>query len=135
MKTLTFLGIIVFTATVSFSASDQIYVVDLQTRTVIGRLGKPLGSRTVIVGTQAAKAVMLSNPFDVVEVDGHAVTNIVTIEIRGKVSIQPGTHYKLEGYESGGFESDPEWLNPGIQQPFQFRDFFVVTKVVEPAPK
>lgn len=98
----------------------------------IGRLGKPLGSRTVIGGTQSTKASMLANPFDVLEVDGRSVSNVVIIEIRGNASIQSGIRYKLEGYESGGFESSPTWLVPEIQQPFQFRSFFIVTKVVEP---
>jgi hypothetical protein len=135
MKILTLFGIATFIASFSLSASDQIHVTDLQAKPVVGRLGKSLGSHVVIAGTQATKAAMLPNAFDVVQIDSHAATNVVTIEIRGNVTVQPGTHYKLEGYESGGFESSPMWLNPEVQQPFQFRSFFVVTKVIEPKPK
>jgi hypothetical protein len=119
-------------ASVSFSSSDRIHVSDLRSMTVIGSLGKPLGSRLVIAGALPTKLLMLANPLDVLEIDGRVITNTVIIEIRGRVNIGRGTHYKLEGYESAGFEGPPMWLNPEVQQPFQLRSFFFVTKVIEP---
>lgn len=133
MKTLILIGFISFVASVSFSDSDQIQVSDLPT--VIGRLGKPLGDRIVIAGVPSSKAILVANPFDVSEIDGKAAAKLITIELRGRVTLQSGTHYKFEGYESGGFEGDPTWLNSKVQQPFGFRSFFIITKVVEPKPQ
>ena len=93
---------------------------------IAGLLGKPLGTRMIIDGRMADRE-MLANPLVVSEVDGLALKEPVSIEIRGKVQIQKGTRYRLEGYESGEFAGSPSWLAPGAQQPFQFNSVFVVT--------
>jgi len=103
---------------------------------VKGRLGKPLGGRLVIEGVLAER-VMMGNPLLVSVVDGEAVKQPVAIEIHGKVQIEKGKQYRLEGYESGAFGGPPDWtVGESIpQQPFQFYSFFVVTKVLEPKSK
>lgn len=103
---------------------------------VKGRLGKPLGSRLVIEGALAER-VKLSNPLLVSGVDGEALKQPVAIEIHGKIQIEKGKQYRLEGYESGAFGSSPDWTvgENILQQPFQFYSFFVVTKVLEPKTK
>ena len=101
---------------------------------VIGLLGKPLGTRLVVYGVQA-KCVMLANPLTVSEVDGKMLKDPVCMEIRGKFQVTKDTPYRLEGYEAGEFSGPPNWLAPEIQQPFQYRSYFVVTKVIEPKPK
>jgi hypothetical protein len=103
---------------------------------VTGLLGKPLGTRMIIDGVMAER-VMLANPLAVSEIDGHTLKEPVSIQIRGKVQIQKGTRYRLEGYESGEFAGPPDWLlgDTVAQQPFQFYSFFVVTKVIEPKSK
>lgn len=102
---------------------------------VIGALGQPLGSREVITGVMPEHPPMISNPMAVSEVNGSTLTNAITIEIRGAIRIETGVTYRLEGYESGGYEGSPDWAAPGVQQPFQWRSFFVVTKVIDPKPK
>jgi hypothetical protein len=103
---------------------------------VKGRLGKPLGSRLVIEGVLAER-VMMGNPLLVSVVDDEALKQPVAIEIHGKVQIEKGKQYRLEGYESGAFDSSPDWTaGESIpQQPFQFYSFFVVTTVLEPKSK
>ena len=98
---------------------------------VIGCLSKPLGTRTIIGGLLAER-VLLANPLAVSEIDGQPLKDIVSIEIRGDLRIQKGVHYHLEGYEAGEFSGAPTWLSPAVQQPFQYRSFFIVTKVIEP---
>jgi len=107
---------------------------DLNPQGIIGRLGKPLGTRLTIDGV-LAKQVMLTNPLAVSKVAGQTLKETVSIEIRGRVQIQKDVEYRLEGYEAGEFSGAPPWLGPGVQQPFQFRSFFVVTKVLEPEAK
>lgn len=97
---------------------------------IAGRLGKPLGTRITITGVLAGQ-VMLSNPLALSEIDGKTLKQPISIEIRGKPQIQKDTLYRLEGYEAGEFSGAPSWLGPDVQQPFQFRSFFVVTKVIE----
>ena len=77
---------------------------------------------------------MLANPLAVEKVDGHPLPHTVYLELSGIDQLQEGLPYKLEGYESGAFAGDPEWLNPNVQQPFQYRPSFVVKRVIEPAP-
>jgi len=103
---------------------------------VTGSLGQPLGSRLVVEGVRAER-VMMGNPLLISVVDGKALKHPVAIEIHGKVQIEPGKQYRLEGYESGAFDSSPDWtVGEGVpQQPFQFYSFFVVTKVLEPKSK
>jgi len=106
-------------------AGPTISVNDLLPSNVKGRLGKPLGTRTTIEGHYTS--AMLANPFKVTRIDGAAATNNVVISIRSKILLKEGVSYRFEGYESGEFESAPEWLSPAAQQPFQFYSFFVVT--------
>ncbi len=79
--------------------------------------------------------VMLANPMAVSEIDGRPLKDSARIEIRGRLQIQKGVHYRLEGYEAGEFSGSPSWLSPEAQQPFQYHGFFVVTKVIEPKQK
>jgi|WetSurMetagenome_2_1015567.scaffolds.fasta_scaffold243736_2 hypothetical protein len=99
---------------------------------VTGCLGKPLGTRMTIAGI-FDEHVMMANPLEVSETDGKALKNKVSIAIRGKLQIKKGVHYRLEGYEAGEFSGPPpNSESPPAQQPFQYRSFFVVTKVIEP---
>jgi hypothetical protein len=109
-------------------AMGVVHVGDLFPGRVIGVLGKPLGTRTTIDGVRA-EGVMLSNPLAVSAIDGRAVKGPFYLEIRGAV-LQNGVQNRLEGYESGEFSGPPSWSAPGAQQPFQYRVFFVVTKVL-----
>ena len=100
----------------------------LQVENIIGVLGKPLGTRTVITGVE--HPTLLPNPLAVAQVDGHALPNGAIIEVRGNVKLREGVRYRLEGYEAGEFTGSPMWLHPNIQQPFQYRPYFVVTRVL-----
>ena len=113
-------------------ADDNIYVKDLNFNLsrVIGWLGKPLGSRTVISGTWTN--AMFANPIAVLEIDGKPTTNSIVMDIHTGFRLKAGTDYKFEGYESGEFGSSPYWLNPTMQQSFQFYSYFIVTKVIKP---
>ena len=104
---------------------------DLQPSNVKGRLGKPLGTRATIEGYYTP--AMLSNPLKVTRIDGVAATNNIVISIRSRIPLKEGVPYRFEGYESGKFESAPGRLSPGVQQPFQFYSFFVVTHTQPPA--
>ena len=114
----------------SVLAGPAINVGDLQPGRVVGRLGKPLGTRTTIEGQY--ETCLMSNPLAVTEIDGKEAATNILISIRGPLSIRQGVTYRLEGYESGEFGSSPAWLAPKVQQPFQFYSFFVVTAVMEP---
>ena len=98
---------------------------------VTGSLGKPLGSRLVVEGVMAER-VMLDNPLLVSAVNAKPLKQPVAIQVQGKVQIQKGKQYRLEGYESGAFSGPPDWtVGDGLaQQSFQFHSFFVVTKVL-----
>jgi hypothetical protein len=113
--------------------ANSLAVTDLNPSEVIGRLGKPLGEREVVVGSFGGNN-MLANPLAISEVNG-ATLKPVTFEIRGDVKIEKGVTYHLEGYESGEFSGTPDCIGPGVQQSFQFHNFFVVTKVIEPKSK
>jgi hypothetical protein len=90
----------------------------------------------VIEGTLAER-VMLANPLAITHVDGRALPEVVGMELTGGVApkIEKTVNYKLEGYESGAFDGPPSWLAPQAQQPFQYHPTFVVTRVLEPAPR
>ena len=96
---------------------------------VIGRLGKPLGTRVVIEGVLAEYA-LLSNPLLVTKVDGQLVKQRVVLSVRDKPQIEHAMLYRLEGFESGAYASYPAWIEPQMQQPFHFYSYFVVTKVI-----
>ena len=110
---------------------QPISVSQLLGRRPIGLLGKPLGERVTIQGRMVEHS-MLANAVAIEKVGDDSVKQAVKIEVTG-VEIKKGIHYQLEGYESGAFVGNPEWLNPNVQQPFQYRPSFVVTRVVEPA--
>ena len=84
-----------------------------------------------------AERVLLSNPLLVSSVNGKPLKRPVAIEIQGKVQIQKGKQYRLEGFESGAFSGPPDWTvgDSVPQQPFQFHSCFVVTKVLETTAK
>lgn len=103
---------------------------------VVGCLGEPLGTRLTIGGVLAEHA-MLPNALQVSETSQGTVplAQPLAIEIRGQPQLQKGVRYRLEGYEAGEFSGPPDWQSPQVQQPFQFRSFFVVTTVIEPKAK
>lgn len=78
---------------------------------------------------------MLNNPLRITEIDGKKPTDQIHISIQDPFKLKEGTTYKLEGYESGEFASEPVWLEKGHQQPFQFYSFFIVTKLIESKAK
>jgi hypothetical protein len=92
-----------------------------------GDLGKPIGSRLVIEGVFNIQ--MMSNA-RVTTVDGVPLEKPIAISIRGKMPIEEGKPFHLEGYESGAFGGEPGWVAPRAQQNFQFYKFFVVTKAL-----
>ena len=108
-------------------------VSDLNPAKVIGILNKHLGTRMVIEGVYAERT-MTTNPLKVSAIEGQPLKQPVIIEIRGKVTIQGRTPYRLEGYECGEFDRTPEWVGHA-QVSFGFHSFFVVTKVMEPKSK
>lgn len=107
-------------------------VSELRPHNIIGVLGKPLGTRTVISGIGA---VGMNPTLKISEIDGRSITNAVTLAIRGRLDLEKGNHYKFEGYESGGFEGIPTWVAPNAQQGFTFHSFSIVTKVIEHGSK
>ena len=96
----------------------------------IGLLGKPLGQKIVVHGTWAR--ALLRNPITIDQVDGRPLAHVVTLEV-SNLDIKEDMHYELEGYESGAFAGAPQWAMPEVQQPFQYRPSFIVTRVIEPA--
>jgi hypothetical protein len=138
MKRLTLACIVLCTCMYAF-AGPNINVNDLHPGNVKGRLGKPLGSRTIIAGHFAA-GYLLNNPLKVTEIDGTAAKNDIVLSIRSylkskEIELKEGVSYRFEGYESGEFGSPPEWIGQGAQQPFQFYSIFVVTSVMAPEKK
>jgi hypothetical protein len=93
-------------------------------------LGKPFGTRTIISGILPEKSPMIENPLAISEMDGQPIKVPLIITIHGGVPIKSGERYRFEGYESGEFICPPDWLNSGAQQTFHFRNFFVVTKIL-----
>lgn len=124
-------------ATMTTVAAANISVGDLSfPENVIGRLGKPLGTQTILVGGYPPRPTM-GLPLAVSAIDDKPLDKPIGIFLEGRngessgVKIERGKVYRLEGYESGRFASEPMWLNHSEQQPFQFYSFFVVTKVLE----
>jgi hypothetical protein len=97
---------------------------------VKGRLGETLGSKLVIQGVLAD--LLMPRSLQVSNIDRKAVKEPITIEIRGDAKLEKGRQYRLEGYESGGYESTPDWAagEHGAQRSFKFYSFFIVTKVL-----
>jgi hypothetical protein len=119
--------------TMTGRTTAEIGVIDLtQPVRVLGYLGKPLGTRMVIDGVFAEHDIMLANPLAVTRIDGQPFKDGVSIEIRAKLQIHKGVHYRLEGYEAGAFTGYPSWQAPEAQQPFQYRSCFVVSEIIEP---
>lgn len=116
----------------SLAQGEEIKVSALSPHSTIGILGKPLGTRIVIAGVET---VGMEPSVKVAEMDGHALAKSVTIVVKGKLKLQKGIRYKLEGYETGYFGGKPDWVSPKAQQSFTFHSYFVVTKVLEPASK
>jgi hypothetical protein len=103
---------------------------------IIGLLGKPLGTRIVLVGKAPEHAFMISNPIEVISIDGKLIDKPIQISVLSKkasqpleLSIEKGFQYTLTGYESGGFVNTPTWVAEGAQQPFHFSSFFVPVTV------
>jgi len=94
-----------------------------------GILGKQVGTQIVIQGEYDYEAKS-PNMFWVNAIDQIRRGAALPIEVRG-VQLHKGIHYKLEGYEAGEFSGDPTWLHSD-KQPFQYKSFFVVTKMIEP---
>lgn len=103
-------------------------VSDILLKPPMGLLGEPLGTRLMVEGEKGMPA-LLRNHITIDSVDGDVI-DVRAIEVDG-ADIQEGVRYTLEGYESGGFSGPPRWLAPAVQQPFQYRPRFVVTKVIE----
>jgi hypothetical protein len=102
-----------------------------------GILGKPFGEKIEISGGIPSHAYLIANPFEISVINGKLLKQSIIIEIRpnsGIGKIEKGFHYTFIGYESGGFEGPPMWVNPEVQQSFQFRHFFIATALVEKKP-
>lgn len=94
-----------------------------------GILGKQLGTQIVIEGEYDYEAKS-PNMFWVNAIDQIWRGAALPIVVRG-VQLHKGIHYKLEGYEAGEFSGDPTWLHSD-KQPFQYKNLFVVTRMIEP---
>ena len=98
---------------------------------IIGILGKTLGEKVTISGKGAAETMMVSNPLAIKMVDRKPVKKTILIEVQG-MKVKEGVDYTLVGYETGVFNSTPQWtVEAPVQQPFRFITYFVVVKVVE----
>jgi hypothetical protein len=106
-------------------AAEPINVADFHFQRPIGVLGQPLGSPLVISGVKEDRMGM--NPLVVEEIGGVRLAKTVMIEIQG-APLKTGVRYRLEGFEGGIFSGPTQ---PGAQQVFGYRPFFVVTKVIE----
>jgi hypothetical protein len=109
-------------------------IADLSSRPTVGVLGKYLGQREVIEGTQA-NHVMMANGIAVTAVNGEPLAEPVKIDLVGGEQLEPGITYKLEGFEAGGFTGYPVWAGQSAQQSFGFVPFFVVTRTLQPATR
>ena len=114
-------------AVISSPSAD---VHDFHDQMPYGIIGKRLGSRFVIYG-ELDYETTLPNVLWIDAVDRAYRGAPLPIEIRG-IQLQKGVHYELEGYEAGEFAGDPDWSHSPSKQPFRYRSFFVVTKVIEP---
>jgi hypothetical protein len=105
---------------------------DFKSKIPYGVLGKRLGTGVVIDGEYDHED-KLPNMLWIDAVDRVYRGAVLPIEIRGiPIKLRKGVHYKLEGYESGEFTGDPAWLCSSGKQSFQYRNFFVVTRAIEP---
>ncbi len=102
---------------------------------IIGLLGKPLGDKIQIAGVAPSRPAMMSNPIEVSGIDGKKLNQTIQIEVNGQMQIENGFSYTIVGYESGAFNSAPDWTTPpnepAPQQNFQFKTFFIPVKVIE----
>jgi hypothetical protein len=105
-------------------------VEQLRYQNVTGLLGKPLGSKT-IVDAVFENPTMIDPGLHISKVDGRSLASIVYIEPLGK-DLKQGIHYKLEGYETGAFEGNPDWCSRGEQESFHYEAKFVLTRIIEP---
>lgn len=112
-------------------AQPQVHVSQFLGEPPIGLLGKRLGSKVVVEGKRAEE-VLNENPLAVTIVDGQPLKEIAKLELPHFEQLKPKTPYVLEGYESGSFAGEPTWHNSRVQQSFQYRPTFVVTRVIEP---
>ncbi len=112
-------------------AKPKVHVSQFIEEPPIGLLGKPLGGKVVVEGTRA-EGVLNENPLAITRVDGQPLAEIAKLELPGFEQLKPKTQYVLEGYESGSFAGEPSWHNDRVQQSFQYRPTFVVTRVVQP---
>jgi hypothetical protein len=112
-------------------AHPQVHVSQFLGELPIGLLGKPLGSKVVVEGKRAEE-VLNENPLAITSVDGQPLKEIAKLELPHFEQLKPKTRYVLEGYESGSFAGEPTWHNSRVQQSFQYRPTFVVTRVIEP---
>ena len=124
-----------FISACSIAFCDDVTVAELRNRMPIGELGKPLGTQLTLTGAWPKQAQLIANAMEVTEINGKRLLSPIQISIRGNPQIREGVNFRLEGYEAGEFSGDPGWFNPRVQQPFQYRVFFVVTKVIEPQSK
>lgn len=120
------------------SGPQNIPIADLNGKvTLIGQLGKPLGTYMNIEGTPHTQSVKMGDPFDVDTVDGVKLPAPVLIEIRGVKNIPPGTRCVFRGYETGTMGSTPQDpLHPdfpGAQGAYRFYNWFVLTQTIQPA--
>ena len=94
-------------------------------------LGRAPGTRLVITGSWAGTNQQGQPLVAVTAVDGQKLSKRVLIEV-GEAELRRGTTYQIEGYESGAFDYPPLWAKPKAPAHFQWRSFFMVTKLFEP---
>jgi hypothetical protein len=111
-------------------AKTDIALDDIGRSIVKGHLGETLGSKLVIEGTLSDR--LMPRALQVSAIGRKTLKEPITIEIRGDAKLEKGRQYRLEGYESGGYESTPAWALDGqaAQRNFAFYSFFIVTKVL-----
>lgn len=118
--------------------------------TVIGQLGKPLGTALQEITCNRTDFRGLANPVAISEADGKTLNLPVILDIRwagtnAETVLTPGITYKLQGYETGEFGVPPPPVPkppagqtnsppPATPKPkYRFQSVFVVTKILEPA--
>jgi len=118
-------------------AADAPKEVNWNEITVIGKLGKPLGTYLTIQGVPADRPLMMSNPLVVDTIDGVTLGKPILVEVKTDIPFKGRNIVRLRGYEDGGMVStpmDPEDKNADMPQaPYGFRVWFVGVKSV-PTP-
>lgn len=114
----------------SSSAEPEVHVSQFLTKPPIGLLGKPLGSKVTVEGTRTEN-VLSENPLSITTVDGQPLKEAVKLELPSFEQLKPKTRYVLEGYEAGAFVGEPTWHNDRVQQSFQYRPRFAVTRTIK----